>query len=93
MANISVKFFQLEVLDLINFFYRKQRSECQSELEGLRQQLNLVMGQRDTRVKLEMHQKELTTKKTQERRLLVLVFLRQSHFTEITSFSPYSVPS
>ena len=43
----------------------------ETELDHCRSQLKKVVSQRDTRVKLEMHQKELTGKKTQERRLMV----------------------
>lgn len=44
------------------------------ELDHVRSQLKKVMSQRDIRVKLEMIQKELSSKKTQERRLMVRKF-------------------
>lgn len=43
----------------------------EAELDHVRSQLRKVMSQRDIRVKLEMIQKELSGKKTQERRLMV----------------------
>lgn len=43
----------------------------EAELDHLRSQLKKVMSQRDIRVKLDMHQKDLSGKKTQERRLMV----------------------
>ena len=63
--------FQLSSWGLLPFSYRKQQSECQSELESLRQQLNLVTSQRDTRVKLEMHQKELSTNENTREKTIV----------------------
>lgn len=42
----------------------------EAELDHLRSQLKKVMSQRDIRVKLDMHQKDLSGKKTQERRLM-----------------------
>jgi len=46
------------------------KAEQEAELDGHRLQLKRVMSQRETRVKLEMLQKELATKKQQERRLM-----------------------
>ena len=46
----------------------------EAELDHCRSQLKKVMCQRDIRVKLEMHQKDLSSKRTQERRLMVKRF-------------------
>jgi hypothetical protein len=46
----------------------------EAELDHCRSQLKKVMSQRDIRVKLEMHQKDLSSKRTQERRLMVKRF-------------------
>lgn len=48
----------------------------EAELDHVRSQLKKVMSQRDIRVKLEMIQKDLSSKKTQERRLMVGCLLK-----------------
>ena len=53
------------------WLHRSLKAEQEAELDGHRLQLKRVMSQRETRVKLEMLQKELATKKQQERRLMV----------------------
>lgn len=53
------------------FKLRSEKVMQEAELDHCRSQLKKVMGQRDIRVKLEMHQKDLSSKRTQERRLMV----------------------
>lgn len=50
---------------------RSEKTEREREVDQVRQQLKKVMGQRDVRLKLDMLQKELTSKHTAERRLMV----------------------
>jgi hypothetical protein len=50
---------------------RSEKVIQEAELDHCRSQLKKVMSQRDIQVKLEMHQKDLSSKRTQERRLMV----------------------
>ena len=56
------------------FKFRSEKVIQEAELDHCRSQLKKVMSQRDIRVKLEMHQKYLSSKRTQERRLMVKRF-------------------
>lgn len=52
-------------------FCRQEKAKLEDQLDSSRIQLRKAIGEKDIKTKLEIAQKDLSSKKTQERRLLV----------------------